>query len=156
MEQRLLLSSPFHIWGLLGLENLSMVPKITLWNGRERSQLQVTASRAQWRNDISVGPERVLLLQEMRFQLAEVAEVQSPKSLLPGSAAGQSPHRAVPSMPHRLPARSLSRGTKAWLWACFLNLCPHIALSLTLLSHQLFRQGYQPRLELNVQKPFVM
>lgn len=60
MEQRLLLSSPFHIWGLLGLENLSMVPKITLWNGRERSQLQVTASRAQWRNDISVGPERVL------------------------------------------------------------------------------------------------
>ena len=32
----------------------------------------------------------------------------------------------------------------------------HIALSLTLLSHQLFRQGYQPRLELNVQKPFVM
>lgn len=54
----ILLLSPFHSWELLGLEKLSMVPKITLWSGRARSQLQVTASRAQRRNDISVGPRQ--------------------------------------------------------------------------------------------------
>ena len=159
MEQRLLLSFPFHIWGLLGLENLSMVPQITLWNGRERSQLQVTASRAQWRNDISVGPERVLLLQEMRFQLAEVAEVQRPKSLLSGSDAGQSPCRAswklLSSMPHRLPAQSLSCGAEAWLWACFLNLCVHTALSPSLSSSHTSSSasGVSPILSLMCRSP---
>lgn len=89
MEQRLLLSLPFHIWGLLGLANLSMVPQITLWKWQGKVPAPGNCLQSPMKKWHQCRSRK-----EMRFQLAEVAEVQRPKSLLSGSDAGQPPRRA--------------------------------------------------------------
>lgn len=114
------------------------------------------------------APDRVHLLQEVRFQLPEDAEVQGPRSLWPGSDAWQSlkqGHLEVTFID--APSSSfvpLAACMVTFLWHRSMTLglfpqplCPHVALS----SHsplipQLCCQGYQARLELDVQKPFVM